>query len=49
MRAMQFAGPAIEKNEARLYNCGYLPIDHYKAFSEVMFLLLGGTGKNIKI
>ena len=44
MRAVQFAGPAIEKNEARVYNCGYMPMNHYKAFSELMFLLLGGTG-----
>ena len=44
MRAIQFAGAAIEKNEARLYNCGYMPMDDYRAFSELMFLLLGGTG-----
>ncbi|MEM4710655.1 MAG: hypothetical protein QXL18_01775 [Candidatus Woesearchaeota archaeon] len=44
MRALQFAGPAIEKNNTRLYNCCYLPIDDYRAFSEIMFLLLGGTG-----
>lgn len=25
-------------------NCSYLPIDDWRAFSEVMFLLLGGTG-----
>lgn len=45
MRMLQFAGKAVEVNHARGYNCSYLPIDHYKAFSEVMFLLLGGTGK----
>ena len=44
MRAAQFAGPAIEKNESRIYNCAYLPIDHPYCFAEVMFLLLGGTG-----
>jgi ribonucleoside-triphosphate reductase len=44
MRGMQFAGPAISKNESRIYNCAYLPIDDYRAFSETMFLLLGGTG-----
>ena len=44
MRALQFAGPAIEKNEARGYNCSYMPMDDYRAFSELMFLLLGGTG-----
>lgn len=44
MRAVQFAGPAIEKNEARIYNCGYMPMNDYRSFSELMFLLLGGTG-----
>ncbi len=44
MRALQFAGEAINKNEARIYNCCYLPVDDYRAFSETMFLLLGGTG-----
>lgn len=44
MRALQFAGPAMEVNNARGYNCCYLPIDNYHAFSETMFLLLGGTG-----
>lgn len=44
MRAAQFAGKAIIKNNSRVYNCAYLPIDDYRAFSEVMFLLLGGTG-----
>ncbi|NJN42004.1 MAG: hypothetical protein HC811_07080 [Flammeovirgaceae bacterium] len=44
MRAMQFAGPAIIKNNSRIYNCAYLPIDDIRSFSETMFLLLGGTG-----
>jgi len=44
MRAAQFAGPAVKRNHSRIYNCSYLPADHYMAFSEIMFLLLGGTG-----
>ena len=44
MRALQFAGPAAEVNNARIYNCCYLPIDSVHSFSETMFLLLGGTG-----
>lgn len=44
MRAMQFAGPAIERNHSRIYNCAYLPVDDIRAFSETMFLLLGGVG-----
>ena len=44
MRSLQFAGSAIKQTPSRIYNCAYLPIDDYQAFSEVMFLLLGGTG-----
>ncbi len=44
MRALQFAGPAAEVNNARIYNCCYLPVDSVHSFSETMFLLLGGTG-----
>ncbi|MBS1977341.1 MAG: hypothetical protein JST46_08215 [Bacteroidetes bacterium] len=44
MRAMQFAGPAIDRNNSRIYNCAYLHVDDIRAFSETMFLLLGGTG-----
>ena len=44
MRSMQFGGKPIEISPNRIYNCAYLPIDAIDAFSEVMFLLLGGTG-----
>lgn len=44
MRSLQFAGKPIAINNARMYNCCFLPIDHVDAFSEVMFLLLSGTG-----
>jgi ribonucleoside-diphosphate reductase alpha chain len=44
MRSLQFAGKPIEITPTRLYNCCYLPMDHPDAFSEVMFLLLCGTG-----
>jgi len=44
MRSMQFAGKPIEVNPSRIFNCAFLPVDDYRAFSETMFLLLGGTG-----
>ena len=44
MRSLQFGGRAIELNNSRIYNCSYLPIDDYRAFSETMFLLLSGCG-----
>jgi ribonucleoside-diphosphate reductase alpha chain len=44
MRSMQFGGSPIELSNNRIYNCCYLPADHIDSFSEMMFLLLGGTG-----
>lgn len=44
MRSMQFAGKPIEISPNRIYNCAFTPMDDWRAFSEIMFLLLGGTG-----
>jgi ribonucleoside-triphosphate reductase len=44
MRSLQFGGKPIEISPNRVYNCAYLPIDSVDSFSEIMFLLLGGTG-----
>jgi len=44
MRSMQFAGKPVDINNARIFNCSYLPIDDIAAFSEIMFLLLSGCG-----
>ncbi len=44
MRSMQFGGKPIEVAPNRIYNCAFAPIDDHRVFSEIMFLLLGGTG-----
>lgn len=44
MRSMQFGGVPVFKNNTRVYNCCFLPVDHHAAFAEAMFLLLCGTG-----
>ncbi len=44
MRSLQFGGKPIEISPNRIYNCAYLPVESVAAFSETMFLLLGGTG-----
>lgn len=44
MRSLQFGGKPILISPNRMYNCAYLPVDDYRAFSETMFLLLGGSG-----
>ena len=49
MRSMQFAGKPVEISPNRIYNCAYMPIDDIIAFSEGMFLLLGGTGVGFSV
>jgi ribonucleoside-diphosphate reductase alpha chain len=44
MRSMQFAGKPIEISPNRIYNCAFAPVDDWRTFGEIMFLLLGGTG-----
>jgi ribonucleoside-diphosphate reductase alpha chain len=44
MRSMQFGGRPIEVNPVRIFNCAFLAVDDIRAFNEIMFLLLGGTG-----
>jgi len=44
MRSMQFGGKPIELNPARGYNCAFMHADDWHFFSELMFLLLGGSG-----
>ena len=44
MRSLQFAGKPIALNNSRIFNCSFLPINDWRAFSEIMFLLLSGCG-----
>ena len=49
MRSMQFGGKPIEINPSRIFNCAFVALDDYRAFSEAMFLLLGGTGVGFSV
>ena len=49
MRSLQFGGKPIEISPNRIYNCAYLPVDDWRSFGEVMFLLLGGTGVGFSV
>jgi len=49
MRSMQFGGKPIEIAPNRIFNCAFLPIDDWRSFSEIMFLLLGGTGVGFSV
>ncbi len=44
LRSFQFAGEAIEKTNARIYNCSFSLIDRIEVFSEILYLLLCGCG-----
>lgn len=49
MRALMTAGPALDRDEIAGFNCSYLPIDHLRAFDEVMYILLCGTGVGFSV
>ena len=49
MRSLQFSGKPIEINNARIYNCSYVPLDDWRAFQEIMFLLLSGSGVGFSV
>lgn len=44
MRSMWSAGDALSKNHFRGYNCSYKDVDHIRAFDEILYILMAGTG-----
>jgi len=44
MRALMTAGPALERDNIAGFNCSYLPVDDVRAFDEIMYILMNGTG-----
>jgi ribonucleoside-triphosphate reductase len=49
MRALMTAGPALERCNVAGYNCCYLPIDHVRAFDEILYILMCGTGVGFSV
>ncbi len=49
MRALMTAGKALEKEHIAGYNCSYIPIDNPKAFDEVLYILMNGTGVGFSV
>ena len=49
MRALMTAGAALDKDNVAGFNCSYLPIDHPKAFDEMMYVLMCGTGVGFSV
>jgi ribonucleoside-diphosphate reductase alpha chain len=48
-RALQFGGPAIEKTNARIYNCIASYCDRLRFFQECFWLLLCGCGTGFSV
>jgi ribonucleoside-triphosphate reductase len=44
MRALWSAGKAAERDNTMIYNCSFIPIDSLKGFSELLYILMMGTG-----
>ena len=48
-RILQFGGTPILKHNARVYNCAYGHINRPRAFQELMYLLLCGSGVGFSV
>ena len=44
MRAFWSAGPAALRDNTCFYNCAHIPIDSLKSFTELLYILMMGTG-----
>lgn len=49
MRCMMTAGKALEIDNAAGYNCSYVAIDDMMAFSEILYILMCGTGVGFSV
>lgn len=49
MRCLMTAGKALDRDNVAGFNCSYLPIDHPRAFDELMYVLMCGTGVGFSV
>lgn len=49
MRCLMTAGPALERDEIAGYNCSFVAIDSPRAFDEIMYILMCGTGVGFSV
>lgn len=49
MRCLMTAGPALKKSNAAGFNCCYCNINHLRAFDELMYLLMCGSGVGFSV
>jgi ribonucleoside-triphosphate reductase len=49
MRALMTAGKALERDHVAGYNCAYLAVDRVRAFDEILYILMCGTGVGFSV
>lgn len=49
MRAMMTAGEALERDNVAGFNCSYIAVDSPRAFDEMMYILMCGTGVGFSV
>jgi ribonucleoside-diphosphate reductase alpha chain len=49
MRVIQMAGGALDRCHVGVYNCSYMPISDIKSFSELLYILMQGTGAGFSV
>lgn len=49
MRALMTAGPALERDPMAGFNCSFVAIDHVRAFDEILYILMCGTGVGFSV
>lgn len=49
MRTFMTAGKALESAEVANFNCAFLVVDHVRAFSEHMYVLMCGSGSGFSV
>jgi len=49
MRCLMTAGAALERDNVAGYNCAYRAVDDIRAFDEIMYVLLCGTGVGFSV
>lgn len=49
MRSLMTAGPALDRDEMAGYNCSYVAIDDVRAFDEILYILMCGTGVGFSV
>ena len=49
MRALMTAGPALDRDPIAGYNCAFVAVDHPRAFDEILYTLMCGTGMGFSV